>query len=272
MSQLSKRVLVLIFLVPICAFFIAIGGWLFAIFIAAILVLAGKEWVHIFEAAGYKSPVWLVMAGVGLLALTTQLQNPYWSDFVLIAYIFVATTYHLIQFERGRKTSGTDLLVTLSAMLYLGWLGSFFVKLRLLPSGDWWMLIALPAVWLADLGGFLIGRKWGKRLLARQTSPKKTWEGYLGGIVFGVALTPLLALLWKLRAPEIMVWHGALIGLAVAIIAPLGDLGESFIKRQVNVKDSSNLLPGHGGILDRIDSWLWAIPIAYFLLIVFIIK
>jgi phosphatidate cytidylyltransferase len=179
-------------------------------------------------------------------------------------------TYHLIQYERGRDKAGTDLSITLAGAMYVGWLGAYLVSLRSLPEGKWWLLVVLPAVWLADGGAFLIGRKFGRNRLASRLSPKKTWEGYLGGIITGSLGAALLAALWRIGASDqsaLAPGSGAFIGFILAVITPLGDLGESMIKRQVGVKDSGRLLPGHGGMFDRIDSWLWAAPIGYYVIL-----
>jgi phosphatidate cytidylyltransferase len=128
-------------------------------------------------------------------------------------------------------------------------------------------LVILPAVWFADSGAYFIGHAWGRHKLSPRLSPKKTWEGYLGGILVGVILSAMFTYLWQLLgAPAgITPLRGALAGLVMGIVPSGGDWGESMIKRQVGVKDSSNLLPGHGGFFDRVDSWLWAAVLGYYL-------
>ena len=123
---------------------------------------------------------------------------------------------------------------------------------------------------LADAGAYLIGSRWGKHKLAPRLSPKKSWEGYLAGIVFGMVGTILLTQLWGVwLKPDsaITLPRAIVIALVMSVLPTLGDLGESMFKRQVGVKDSGNLLPGHGGALDRIDSWVWAAVLGYYLII-----
>jgi phosphatidate cytidylyltransferase len=175
--------------------------------------------------------------------------------------------FQVVAQQRGSQTSASDFGMVLSSVLYLGWLGAYFISLRSLPDGQWWVLVVLPAVWVADAGAYIIGRRFGKRLLCSRVSPKKTWEGYLGGVAAAVLLTPLLAALWHLRAPAVTPLHGLQIGLVMAVLTPLGDLGESMLKRQFGVKDSGKLLPGHGGIMDRVDSWIWAVTLGYYLVL-----
>jgi phosphatidate cytidylyltransferase len=116
----------------------------------------------------------------------------------------------------------------------------------------------MTGTWLADSGAFLVGMRWGRHKLAPALSPGKSWEGLLGGIVFGVAGNGLLALAFSLPAI-----HGALLGLSGATLGAIGDLAISMMKRQVGAKDSGRLIPGHGGALDRIDSLLFAVLAGY---------
>jgi len=150
--------------------------------------------------------------------------------------------------------------------LYLGLCGAHVVRLRGLPQGEWWVLTALPAVWIADSGAYLVGRAVGRHKLAPTISPGKTWEGYAGGVLLGAPLTAGLAMLWGLMAnsPGPQPLEGLALGLLVATVAPLGDLAISMMKREVGVKDTGTLFPGHGGALDRVDSSLWAAVIGYY--------
>lgn len=172
-----------------------------------------------------------------------------------------------MDYERGAARSGTDFAITLGGILLLGWIGPYLISLRRLPDGLWWMLTALPSVWLADGFAYLIGRAIGRHPLCRRLSPKKTWEGYLGGVVGAAFGGMLLTLLWRIGAQQAGLFtpiNGLLLGTISGILTPLGDLGISMIKRELNAKDTSTLLPGHGGLLDRLDSWLWAGVIGYY--------
>ena len=123
-----------------------------------------------------------------------------------------------------------------------------------------------PSGWPNSFAYF-IGVRFGRHRLSPRFSPKKSWEGYWGGILFGTLGTAGLAVLWtSLGGPVVPWWKGAALGAALSILTTLGDLGESMIKRQAGVKDSSNIIPGHGGVFDRIDSWLWGAAIGYFLI------
>jgi len=271
---LIKRLLVVIILLPIGLLVIHLGGATFSAFVALIMGLASWEYVTLFRAGGLQPAGALVVIGGLSLVLGRAVNGFDSAPWIVCLLVLASMTYHLVAYERGRDQAGTDFSVTLAGALYAGWLGAYLISLRQLPDGEWWFLIVLPGVWLADSGAFFIGKKYGRHKLSPRLSPKKTWEGYLAGIVTGALGTALLAALWRIGASPgsaITFWKGALLGTLLAVVTPLGDLGESMIKRQVGKKDSSNLLPGHGGAFDRIDSWLWAAPIGYYAIIWFLL-
>lgn len=266
--MLRQRVLVAILLLPLLIWVILRGGWLYATVVGLALGLAGVEYGLLFRRSGLQPSIPLLGLGVaGLIAARYQLA--FESQSLLLALLALAgMAWHLFSYERGAARSGTDFAITLSGILYLGWLGGYLVDLRTLESGEWWVLVALPSVWIGDSAAYLIGSWIGKRPLAPRLSPKKTWEGYLAGVVTAAASGAGLAALWSLVASQpagISPRIGLVVGGAVGIISPLGDLGVSMIKRELQVKDSSRLLSGHGGVLDRFDSWLWAATIGFYL-------
>lgn len=168
---------------------------------------------------------------------------------------------------------------TMSGVLYVIYLLSYLIPMRAITTplqpgllstwiapGVAWIVLTLATTWLGDAFAYFSGRSFGKHLLAPHISPKKTWEGSVGGLIgaiaTGIGCVPLLGL-------PIPLWGGAVIGVIAGIIGPLGDLAESQIKRQLGVKDVGSILPGHGGMLDRIDSVLFMLPIVYYLAIWF---
>ncbi len=270
--MLVSRLIVAIVLLPVGLLAIAYGGFPYAFLVILILALAAWEYTLLFRAGGLQPAGFLIVAG-SLLLLLGRVFNGFESSTWLLSLLTLASmTYHLLAYERGRDQAATDFGVTLAGILYFGWIGGYLISLRHLPEGKWWVLLVLPVVWLADSGAYFIGMRFGRHRLSPRLSPKKTWEGYLGGIVTGVIGGVLLAALWRIGAGSqsaLTLLRGAVMGFILAAITPLGDLGESMIKRQVGAKDSSNILPGHGGIFDRIDSWLWAGVIGYYLIVWF---
>jgi len=268
--MLRTRVIVAAILLPIGLALIYIGGWAFSGFVTIIVGLAAWEYGQIFRGSDLQPSLVIAIVGAAALALG-RAWNGFESAPLLISAVLIAgMIYHMVAYERGRDQAGTDFAVTISAAFYIGWLGAYLISIRDLQGGFWWLLLVLPIVWLADSGAYFIGRAFGTRKLSPRLSPKKTWEGYLGGIVVGTLGAVGLVYLFRIWAPpefSIDPLQAAMLGLLLSTIAPLGDLGESMIKRQSGVKDSSNLIPGHGGVFDRIDSWLWAALIGYYFLL-----
>lgn len=267
--MLRQRVLTVLVLLPFALALIYLGGWAFTGLVILLIGLAAWEFWRMFRQGGYAPSAPVLIGGAVLLVLLRALFAFQYSDIALSLLVLIAMTWHTLDYERGRDTSATDFAITLGGIVYLGWLGSYFVSLRALDQGMFWFLLALPAVWLADTGAYSIGRRFGRHKISRRVSPNKSWEGYFGGILFGVAGSAGLAALWHSYAPAVTAGRGAILGLVIATITTLGDLGESMIKRQFGVKDSSHLFPGHGGVMDRIDSWLWAVAISYYLITFF---
>ncbi len=268
--MLRQRLLVTMIALPIGIALIMVGGWPFAGFVALLLGRAAWEYAGLFETGGNAPSRLLLVAGTVALLLARVLCGITVDNWLLVLLIMLAMLVHLIAFERGRKQSGSDFAVTLSGIFYIGLLGSYFASVRGLPNGEWWLLFSLFAVWLADSAAYFIGTALGKHKMAPRLSPKKSWEGYAAGLAFSTLVTPLLLFLFRLLGlpddPAFTLQNIAILGFAIGALTTLGDLGESMIKRQMKVKDASQLLPGHGGILDRIDSWLWALPIGYYLI------
>jgi phosphatidate cytidylyltransferase len=263
--MLRKRLLAVIVIIPIGASVIVAGGIIYTLFIAIVMGIAAWEFVRIYKTGGATPATWLVYIGVILLVISRAVYNFAHIDGLLTLLVLCAMAFHLISYERGNDHAATDFSVTICAIIYVGWMGAYFISLRNIPDGKWWLLLAIPAVGLADTGAYFIGSKFGRHKLSPRLSPNKTWEGIIGEIIFGAVGGLFLGYLWNIACPAITPLRGAILGTVLAVLTPLGDLGESMIKRQFNVKDSSNIIPGHGGVLDRIDSWIWAVPITFYI-------
>lgn len=264
-----QRGLVLVLLLPIGLVIVWQDSWWYAALAMLILSLAAWEYTSLFRSGGYRPARALVVGSAALLPLGRYLSGFESGPWMLSLMVLLSMVYHLIAYERGRDQAATDFSITVTGMLYLGWVGAYFISLRQLPDGKEWLLLVLSAVWSADTGAYLIGSRFGRHALSPRLSPKKTWEGYLAGIVTGILGTTLVGYLWSLEMgadPIITAQRGALMGLMMGVFPTLGDLGASMVKRQVGAKDSGKLLPGHGGMFDRIDSWLWAAVLGYYLI------
>jgi len=268
--MLLKRTLVALVLLPIGLLVIVLGGAVYAGVICLIIGLAAHEFLGLFRIDGHRPATILAIAGAVFLVIGRFFNGFESASWIVSLLILSSMTYHLVDFERGREKAGTDFAITITCIFYIGWIGAYLISLRNLPEGLWWVLTVLPAVWLADTGAYFVGSRFGKHKMSPRLSPKKSWEGYLGGILLATPGTALLTLLWRVwagTATTVTPLHGALLGLIMGALTILGDLGESMLKRQVGVKDSGNLLPGHGGAFDRIDSWLWGAVIGYYVIV-----
>ncbi len=150
---------------------------------------------------------------------------------------------------------------TIAGILYIGWLLSYFVALRGLDDGRNWVFLALLIVFATDTSAYFIGRKWGKHRLAPPISPGKTWEGAIAGVLGGIIASLVLVILFKL---PLNYGHAIVLGLLVSVLGQFGDLAESLFKRNMGVKDSGKLMTGHGGLLDRTDSVVFAGVVVYY--------
>jgi phosphatidate cytidylyltransferase len=159
-------------------------------------------------------------------------------------------------------TAALRMLATISAPLYVGVLLTSLTLLRVgfAGAGASYVLFALMIAWMADTGGYVFGRIWGRTKLYEAVSPKKTREGLLGSIVFSVAVSAGASFTYL---PELPVLHAVLLGFVGAVLGMMGDLVESLLKRSTGVKDSGSLLPGHGGLFDRVDALLIVGPLVY---------
>jgi len=267
--MLTKRVLAALVLAAVGIPAIIFGNIPYFILIALFLCLAAWEYVNLFRVVDLKPSMVLTVGGV-LLILAARQFVPSFASAVLTLLVLLAMTVHLFAYEAGRDKAATDFAVTVGGLVYLGWIGAYLLDLRNLENGLWYLLLTLGAVWIADSAAYFVGSRFGRHKLSPRLSPKKSWEGYWAGVVLGTLGGSGLALLWHaLGGPHVAWWQGGLLGLMLSLITTLGDIGESMIKRQAGWKDSSNILPGHGGFLDRVDSWLWAAALGYYFIIWF---
>jgi phosphatidate cytidylyltransferase len=234
------------------------GGVFYFLVIGFFVVVAAWEYVHIFRAMKYEPSLYLTVGGT-LAILAARAFRPAWAEPVFTLLILLAMTIHLLAYERGRDQAALDFAVTVGGLTYLGWIGAYMLDLRSLPDGGWWVMFVFPVVWLTDSGAYSFGAKYGKHKMSVRLSPKKSWEGYWAGVFMGTLYGGFFAYAYSRFGPlHVNLWQGLLFGFALSTATVLGDLGESLFKRFANEKDSGNLVPGHGGAFDRIDSLIWA--------------
>lgn len=250
--------------------------WATAIFVSLCVALAIIELFGLLRQGGF-APRRVPGLVLGVAFCAAAALQPFTSlnlaGMTLALGLTATLVYEFTQSDRS--TSLQNWALTFTGAAYIGWLLSAFILLRQLdtplragplallkvPPGAAWVFLVLAITWIQDSAAYFVGRSIGRTRMAPILSPKKTWEGFAGGLVASIltaaAAVPILGL-------PISLISAVLIGTAAGIAGPLGDLGESLIKRQVGVKDSGTLIPGHGGILDRMDSLLFTGPVIYF--------
>lgn len=262
--MLLQRFLVALILGPAALLITYIGGPYYLIAITLLLLIAAWECTLLLLKAGISPSTPLVMAGVLVLAASRWFAiQPIW---LITAFILISASIHALQFEQGQQNTLVNLGGTLLTTFYIGWLGSYLVSLRTLPQGQWWLALILLMVWTIDTAAYFFGKQFGKHKFSPRLSPNKTWEGYFAGIPAGIAAgIGFSALLQAIGAQfNLLYLPGGVLGLLLGLAIPMGDLTESLIKRQAGEKDSSSIFPGHGGMFDRLDTILWAMPISSF--------
>lgn len=268
---LGRRLATAAVLLPLFVLTIVVGGWLFLAAVMS-LVAAGIAELYSFARDKPYRPRWV--PGLALGALVPLLvyaapDDPRVAIAVVTAAVVGIATAQMLD-SRGTEAMAS-LAFTLLGPLYVGLLFGHMVLLREVAReipgttyGVGAVLLAVPLVltWLNDTVAYFAGRRWGRRRLLARVSPGKTWEGAVAALVATVAAaTAVLPSLDLFDARD-----GLAVGLVVGVAAPLGDLVESAFKRDADVKDSSGLVPGHGGILDRFDSALFSVPAFYYYL------
>ncbi|WP_051366866.1 phosphatidate cytidylyltransferase [Hamadaea tsunoensis] len=231
-------------------------------FVLVLLAAAGVgiwELVRAIRNSGANPPLIPLLAGGAVMLGLSWFRGVEALSLGLLISVLAVFVWRLADGPAGyQKDMGASALI----LLYVPFLLSFASPLATPDDGQWRILCALAAVVLSDTGGFVAGVLFGKHPMAPTISPKKSWEGFAGSLV-GAGLISAILLATQLHVKP---WWGALFGIAVAVACVLGDLAESLLKRDLGIKDMSNLLPGHGGLMDRLDSILFALPTAYLLL------
>jgi phosphatidate cytidylyltransferase len=177
----------------------------------------------------------------------------------LAASVVAVFVVHLLRVG-AMETVGRRVAVSLGSLLYVGVLLTFAALLHRAPFGPAWVVLALSVTWLGDTGAYAAGRMFGRHKMYELVSPKKTWEGAVGGMVSSAGAA-LVAHAWYL--PELSVRDALLIAIPGSLLGQVGDLCESLLKRSFGVKDSGKILPGHGGMLDRVDALMFVAPYVY---------
>ena len=241
------------------------------IFVNVVLARAVWEFYLICEAKGLRTyKVWGV---IGTLALVSgswffyrqpqRLELSY--DFDVLILLVFALGVFIRQFPQKLNPQGIETMaVTLFGLIYVAWLGNFITRINFAsPRGRYFIMLLVVATKFTDMGAYIVGSLMGRHKMIPRISPKKTWEGTIGGVAFAVGGAFLCRWVMPVEMAQLTNVHAVIVGLLLGVAAVIGDLAESLIKREAGVKDSSTILPGHGGCLDMIDSLLFTAPLLY---------
>jgi phosphatidate cytidylyltransferase len=275
-SELAKRTAFAVVAAPTVIWLVWLGGAPLAVLISVASGLAAREFYRLAIGAG-SVPLWghgiILSAAIPLFAYARQLGL--WVPGVSIVMLLILELLTVALWARGTQGKPLEVVgITVLGVLYTGGMMSFAFTLRYHPyaigatAGT--ALVALPFLltWGTDIGGYVFGRMIGGRKLMPSVSPGKTVAGAVGGLVLAILISVLYER-YALRPQAqlgMLLGSAVLFGVLVSAAGQVGDLVESMLKREAGVKDSSHLIPGHGGMLDRIDSLLFTLPLSYALL------
>jgi phosphatidate cytidylyltransferase len=270
-SELKRRIITSIILVPVVVAMVWFDQpvpW-FTVLAVAWGLGAVNEFYGIVKRSKDLSPLkYIGMLWVVLFIVSSYLVQVPYLNRVNPTYLLMSASVILpliiLLLRRGKENAFANWAWTVSGILYIGWLLSYYVALRTLPDGRGWVFLAILSTFASDACAYFAGRSLGRHKLAPYISPKKTWEGVVGGVAGAIVFSVAVTLVFHLP----ITWWGAIIlGILVSIIGQLGDLVKSLFKRNMAVKDSGTVLPGHGGLLDRMDSLAFAGVLVYYFVV-----
>ncbi len=250
---MTTRIIAALVALPLVIVPVYLGGIWCTLLFVAVTLLAGHEFYNMMAAGGYYPMRWVGFVWLVPLVLGGWLPDLFPLSAVLVAGLIITLTATL---PRRENPAGSWMSTSMGA-IYLGIAAGQTLALRQLPLGLWWLVFGLVITWSNDVAAYFAGVTLGRHKLWPRLSPKKTWEGTIGGWVAAAVAGVVVVGLSPLDAP---LWLAALVGAFCGVLGLLGDLSISMLKRQVGVKDSGHFLPGHGGILDRLDSLLFVLP------------
>lgn len=243
--------------IPLLLFFILQGGIFFAGLVFILATMGIWEYGKMVTAKGYQFQIVPVMLSAWIMIISCYLGFKDWASMGMMLVFLWIFFVAIVQYPRYEVS---DIAVHFLGVIYIGWTMSHLLLLNKMSEGILLVLYLFFAIWSSDSGAYFVGKFFGKHKLWPKVSPKKTIEGSIGGIVTTCLVLYLLNMYCGLL-PNYSVF---VIGIVISIVGQIGDLIESLIKRFCGVKDSGNILPGHGGILDRFDSIMLAAPFMYY--------
>ncbi|MFX4260894.1 phosphatidate cytidylyltransferase [Pelotomaculum propionicicum] len=260
--MLTQRIISALVGIPLVVIAVWFGGIPLVLLTGLIIVLGLREMNEMLAKLGLKPSLWLAVAGGLIMTAGSYLYKAGYPGPTITIILFMHLLATVALYPRY---SLLDSAGTMMGTLYVGLLNYFYL-LRMMPDGWIWLIFTLTATWATDTAAYFVGMVFGRRRIAPALSPKKTVEGAVGGFIGSILVAGVFSYIYTFLPMSKVL----LLGLSLGAAAQVGDLLESAFKRQAGVKDSSALIPGHGGILDRIDSTLFTAPLVYYFVLLFI--
>jgi phosphatidate cytidylyltransferase len=270
--MVAKRIITGLLIAIFAVILMWFGDPWVTIAVCVVAALASYEFYRIVKHENIQPLTWLGILFSVLFALNAFVQansinyarvSSWFTLTLLITSITIIPLLWLL-IKQNKEHAFINWGWTVAGVLYTGWLLSFYIHIRAMEHGLGWLFLVLGCTALCDVFAYAVGSNLGKHPLASSISGGKTIEGSIGGLIASIIFAVVISLLFNL---PLNYWQMILAGVIIAIFAQLGDLVESLLKRNMKTKDAGNVLPGHGGILDRIDSHLIVAPVAYYLII-----
>ncbi|OGI05763.1 MAG: hypothetical protein A2Y40_02745 [Candidatus Margulisbacteria bacterium GWF2_35_9] len=259
------------------------GALPFLVFIISITVMSLNEYFHMSHTDN--EPFFLtghvLCVGLVLLAFFRE-AAPFWNSGIIKIVTGLILVFFLTELNLKKMFKPSNkLYVSIKGVLYIGWFYSYFILIRNLKYGKELIFYVMFTIWSLDIMAYLVGMTIGKHRLSPEISPKKSIEGAIGGFVAAIVMSFLLisgyvhqflpSKIGYYLSAHVGIGHSIILGAIIGLLGQSGDLYESLIKRTYKVKDSSNILPGHGGIMDRADSFILLAPVVYYYLAALIV-
>ncbi len=258
-AALLKRALSTLMLLPVFVGVVMVGPlWLFGVTLVVVGARGQWEFTGMFERAGVRS--FRVLGLVGGTVLTASFALPI-AERIAFTAVLLGVLLAALWRPRDERITWEPAAVTVFGICYVNWLLGYGFWLRDLEAGADWVLLLVGVTWMGETAAYVVGSTLGRTKLAPVISPRKTVEGALAQLVVSV-LAALVAQAWFFT--ELRLGQAAVVGLLLGVVGQLGDLVESLLKRSCCAKDTGALIPGHGGLLDRLDSLLVSAPVLYY--------
>lgn len=255
--------------IPVILVCVYYGGLPFLLLVLILALIAVNEFYNLMMKKGFFPAYYVgnaITASFIIFAYYALKRN--WEP-AHSAILTLAAAIAMISgvFLKREKDTIVDVAVTILGMVYVGWFLSYLFFIRSLTEHGGYLFFLLFTVWAMDIAAYLAGRVFGHTPLMPSVSPKKTWEGAIAGFIVCLIAAAIFS-----QTAQLELMHALILGALIGIFGQISDLIESLIKREAGAKDSSALLPGHGGVLDRIDSFVLTAPLMYYYLVLFVLK